>query len=217
MSAEWKDFLPGVSVDVMGCPRAVMLDYIRRAAIEFCRETRILRKTLDPITIVAGTREYAIATPTGTVMVTVIQDSGRIDGNYIAGPVDINTLTDTATGPIDRWALTNDNRLVVWPTPTDAGTFLLDATLKPSRAADTCDDILLEDWSEGIEALAKYRLLRMPNKSWSEPNAAQGFYATYRRERSKARNKAIRQGRTSLRAKYRRLGDQRGWPVTVEG
>ena len=48
------DFFAGILPDVPGCPSPTMRFHVRRAVIEFCKESGIWVQDLDPITLIAG-------------------------------------------------------------------------------------------------------------------------------------------------------------------
>jgi hypothetical protein len=68
----------------------------------------------------------------------------------------------------------------------------LRVALKPTRKATTFDDILFEDYAEGIAHGAKYRLLGMANKPWTNGPAAASALSLFNAAVNVARNRAAR-------------------------
>lgn len=64
---EWKSYAPRIEANVVDCPKAVVIDAIRQAAIEFCRDTLFLEEYVNLGLTVAGQSDYTVTTSAGTI------------------------------------------------------------------------------------------------------------------------------------------------------
>jgi hypothetical protein len=91
--------------------------------------------------------------------------------------------------------LQKDERSIsVFPIPkeTASNSLTMRVALKPSRSAATFDDVLFEDYAEVIASGAKYRLLSMANKPWTNGPASAANLTAFMSGVNAARSRAIR-------------------------
>lgn len=67
----WRDFEPHVMPFVIGCPLPVMEYHVRQAAIEFFRDTKAWRLTLDPELADGTTHSVDMPAPTGSTVLDI--------------------------------------------------------------------------------------------------------------------------------------------------
>jgi len=178
MTALLDEVLP----DVPGCPRALALDKVREKAREFFRRTGIwLHPAFTDIDIVIGQRDYPLVPVEPldeTSIVGVVQV--WITGTRIykrSRPELIrsypNFVTQAGPRPVHYyWEL--DNVVTLFPTPTveiDGGLQVL-AIQAPKIDATVFPDAYYADWRSYIASGAKYELMRIPKKPYSDPQLA---------------------------------------------
>ena len=66
---QWQPF---VQVYVPDCPKALIIEAIRQACIEFCQYSRYWRKELDGFYTVATDSEYELITPTDSTIADIL-------------------------------------------------------------------------------------------------------------------------------------------------
>ena len=170
---------------VPGCPLFTIDGYTRDAVIKFCRDTNILIKAFEEEDF-----DYTTIDDTDN-------DSIEIDlTTYMTGYVPIDMLTlkiDGSSKEIYQFELVNDqsdlsviNSEVIYFNYPDTTTLKLfpftnasanfdiyiEMSVRPSHTVTSVDDFLYNDWKEAICAYALYELQRMPQKSWTDINAA---------------------------------------------
>lgn len=174
LTSWYDDVLPHVP----GCVEPVALHAIRLAAIDFCERTWVINDDHSPIDIVADQASYNYVPPTGKLV------HKRLEVWY-AGNAIIDRAPDqlkliyganwqtqaglplyhTATGP-------RAIRLVPIPTEALTGGLTLRVAYKPTQAATTVDDILLEDYREPIANGARMRLMLQAKKPYTNQKQA---------------------------------------------
>ena len=92
------------------------------------------------------------------------------------------------------------------PAETVGSAITMRVALKPTRAATTINDVLLEDYFEIISAGAKYRLLLSQGKPYTSPQLAAVERDFYISGINKAKQRATRGHlRSDLSVKYRTI------------
>lgn len=199
--AEWKDFLPETMRLCPSAPRVVALTQIKEACVEFFHRSRCWRVDLAPVVVPANTPTFVPVPPLATVVVDIM--SAQWDGQ----PITIKSrqeLDDEFGGwrallPGERpqmLTLMDERTVRLIPTSTNPGTLDVYAAIKPSRDATGLADAQFEEHLEAIATGAAYRLLMMPEKSWTNFDLAA--------ERREAFFNAIRKARNLAKRGYAR-------------
>jgi len=213
MSVGFDDFLPNILLEASDCPPEVAEQAVLTTLRDFCKKTRIWQETLDPETLLANIAEYDLTyDDEGLSKVAIVE--ARLNG------IEIPVLSekqmsksikgwrqDVGEQPICVIDLSGD-RYRVYPTPNIklANVLELDVALKPSSDGAVVGDIVLEDYSEAIECGALFRLQKMTNKEWSNPQNAQANHIIYRRGRNNAQNRVAKDfADVSIQLKPRKL------------
>ena len=112
--------------------------------------------------------------------------------------------------------------LIPIPDTTNATGILMNVSLKPSRSSNNILTQVADEYRDGIIFGALYRLLRMPARDWSDPQAAADYAGLFRQTvqdaEIKARRADIGVGRKVVYAgvgvpptrRYRRYGSEKG-------
>lgn len=139
------------------------------AAREFCKSSLIWQEWLDPITQVVDIDEYELEPDSccDAEIERIIDVKIKNDQS--------DRLTNTRSSDFER-ELNGKKRnllqLVCKPTSTKAGVINVKVALRPKRGATTIDDEVFDSWYDSIASGAKWYLMRMPNKSWSDRTLA---------------------------------------------
>jgi len=174
MATNLSDFVNGVMQHVSGCPKNLVIEEVRNAAIRLCEDSTIWRDDIPAGDITADVDDYTITPPAGTRVMTLIsllyddltmypkteEELDHLDDGWRTGrPGDPNYFVLLAP---DRVKF---NRI---PEKTISNGLVAKVVLKPTNTATTVADILFYDWFEAIKHGALERLLRIPKKPWSD-------------------------------------------------
>lgn len=173
MATDYKDFLPEIMPEVIGCPVPVVVNAIRNTVIEFCKKSTWLRQDLDPISITATYHTYDLEPPTDTrvASLTWVGYAGEEITRKAESQLDyIDDKWPSRTGVPKYYFLPTMDEIRVVPTPESNYTdgLTLRAALCPTPASTECDSGIYNDWHEEIAAGAKMRLMAMRKKPWSD-------------------------------------------------
>lgn len=211
--ATLSSFYPYVLPDVSGCPEITVDVAIRSALIEFCEKSLVVQRDHDPITVVAGVIDYELEPPTGQIVTKVMKawyknvELSPIAPDNVLYSTVYNTLWSGAskTESDPRNFLQKEERsITIYPFPkeTEANALTMRVALKPSRKATTFEEILFEDYAEIIAFGAKYRLLSLSGKGWTNGPAASVALAKFSEGVNLARARASTGGtRGAVRVK----------------
>lgn len=172
MSQPIRNFLPYVLPHVPGAPDVACVQEIRKAAIEFCEQSKVWQSIMPAIGVTALTAEYAVPVPTdaNSVMVMELYFRGsRLPPKYP------DQLKDTMHNWFDqtgepRWftQLDQDNvRLIPIPAATESAVLRMRTAFKPTHEATTLPDILWTQYRNEIAQGAMGRLMLTPDKPWT--------------------------------------------------
>jgi len=201
--ATLSDFYPYVLPEIPGCPEITADVALRASLIEFCEKTLIVQRDHDPITVIANKTDYDLEPPTGQLVTKIMRAWYRdqkldplVPDSVEAATVYNSLFANASVTKADpRQFLHKDERTItVYPFPkeTVANALTLRVAYKPSRKATVFDDVLYEDYAEGIAHGAKYRLLGMANKPWTNGPAALTALTLFNAAVNVARSRATR-------------------------
>jgi hypothetical protein len=170
-----------VQPDVIGCPRPVVDNAVIDAIIRFCEDTHIIEQGFEH-DVVAGD---ITAADNDSVNVDLVSDGGvsatlrpvaltefRIDGKiWGAAYIELlNDLEDLSEVEI------SDRKLFTYPDRTHIKFFGIDAedqrfyikqAYAPLTSITTIDDYIYDRYHKAIEARAKWELMSMQKKDWT--------------------------------------------------
>ncbi|MDB5814426.1 MAG: hypothetical protein JWN23_1543 [Rhodocyclales bacterium] len=211
MATNFTTLYDDVMPEVPGAGTAIVLHALRRAARDFCADSKVDRVDLTPITTIAGTADYALTMPADTDLVEVLKvkrSAGDCRTPWLK-PVLVDQMWDeTDTGRPLFYSVSQDDVLTLIPKPNAASSIIVTVALAPLMTANTIRDQLALDWGQVIAMGAKAMLMSMPKKLWTEPAAAQHYRYEFEAEKAKARLSGVR-GKT--RAPFRTV------PATIMG
>lgn len=172
--------------EVPGAELALVLYHIKQACREFCQRSLYAREVLAPIDVVASTATYT-ATPSapsdfevGSVVEARILVDSALRQLSPRAPRQLDAEVpnwDTQTGQPIYYTQRATNTVTLAPIPAASITAGLVLTIAkvPLAAGGGIDDDLYAKFLTGLAAGAKYRLMRMGKKPWSDANMA-GYY-----------------------------------------
>ena len=157
---------------MLDCPIPIASQGILWAAIEFCERTRCWFNA-QTRTVNAGTQHIALTPDDDGLIMDV--DSVRWDGDLLS-PVTRQDadqiLVREPTGAPYAFYRPNPETLSLAPVATSQGTLKLTMYLSPLRTATTLPRMLYDLYWDAIEPGALWRLMKVPNRPWSDPNQA---------------------------------------------
>lgn len=172
MPAALTAFAKYVRPEVPGCPEIVILDAVRRAGIEFCKKTRIIRETLT-VTTVEDQARYTLNTMAGTRVDEVL--AVKRDQAENLNPSSFVEFTDyhmdRNTGAPNYFYL-DGNELVLGNIPEGEEELEVIVRLMPLENATTLPDELADRYLMEIAAGAKSFLMFQRNKPWTDLEGA---------------------------------------------
>ena len=197
-----KEFKALVAPDVLSCPDTIINREVVSVLLEFCQKTNIL------------TREMTLEIDTDDIDAD-LQDAIDFDIHpYINDLRPITVLDLMVDSAIyvpkkrliqqthSNWAyikedgtkfytVPEDHLIRVFDMSTSDRNIYMKVACKPKRDVTEVDDFLLEDHAEAIIAGAKFKLLAMPGKEWSDGKSALFYRAEWRKYLSQAKSEAI--------------------------
>ena len=164
---------------------------ILSACIEFCTQTLLVQE-LTTTTVSAGTQDYTVDVPSGSVLVKVLgvihEDrwlkpssiENVRSGVALRGDVGSAAAVDAAPKVYFQKSPTSDD-ISLYPVPavSIADGLAVRAAFAPSRSAATVNDVLYDSWAEAIAAGAIARLLLIPNQTFSAAPLAGAYRAQF--------------------------------------
>ena len=224
MAITYEALLPEILPMVPGCPDTLIESNIRAAVIELCERANVYQVELDPLTTVSGIFEYDLETPQDTSVRRILWATHK--------GKDLEPLTTTLleqrlpkwreeSGVPEYFVQKTSETFLVAPIPaaTLVGSTIVRAVLRPTHTSTACDNDVMNDYRDTIVNGTLFRLLRVPNKDWSDLQSAsvygqlfnQGVTDAERRSRNAdtAVRRSVRYGGTSgaWRTRRRRYGN----------
>lgn len=180
-----KDVLPYVP----GCPDSLIQTNIRSAAIELCEKSKAFTFDLDPITTISGEYEYEFDQPSGTEVHQILW--ATYDGHDL-DPTSPRSLElnypdwRDKTGTPTVYLQKTVNTFWLVPVPNDGKELLVNVALKPTRTTNNIDTEFSNTYRDGIIYGTIFRLLRIPQKEWTDPIASADYFNLFQAEISDA-------------------------------
>ena len=215
MAISYEALLPDILPMVPGCPDTLIKNNVRAAAIELCERASVYQAELDPLTTVGNIYEYDLEAPSGTAVQKIlwITHEGK----------DLEPLTSTLLEQrIPKWREGNgvpeyyvqQGSALVWlapiPTATGVSSTIVRAVLKPTHTSSACDDGVMNDYRDTIINGALFRLLRIPNKEWTDLQGASVYGSLFNEGTMIAERKA-RGADTGVARRVRYGGTTGAW------
>lgn len=184
-----KEVLPYVPL----CPDSLVEQNLRSATIEFCERSKAYILDIDPFSTISGVFEYDFDIPTGTEVHQVLLMTH--DGNDM-DPISPRSLElnypdwRNRTGNPHVYLQKTPSTFWIVPVPSGSKQVIASVALKPSRTSNNIDTTISNQYRDAILYGTLYRLLRMPNREWTDIGAAQEYSFQFMQELKQAELRA---------------------------
>lgn len=162
---------------MLDCPIPIASQGILWAAIEFCEKTRAWSNQ-QKRTVSAGTQHIAL-TPEDDGSIIYIDDV-RWNGDALH-PVTRHESQDIDNTVPYGYYRPNPETLSLAPAANAQGTLTLTMFLAPLRNATSIPRMLYDLYWDAIEAGALWRLMKVPNRPWTDMNQAIFYQGQFER------------------------------------
>lgn len=169
---------------VPDCPRFIIVRALREAAIEMCEVSDIWQAEVEDLLTVDGVADYDLSPPTGANInhvLAILRTSGtsRFPLRKVTQEA---ILSSTSSGPPQVYTLNDSDTITFSPVPDAASVETLKVlySLKPSNTATSIPDFVAKENEDALMYGATYRLLSMPQVSWTNPPVAAEHYRRWR-------------------------------------
>lgn len=177
----WTDLFDDIMPEVPGCTEPVALNALKNAVARFFIDTKIFSVDIDPIDVVVGQGAYTVALNTSQQALYSLVGATEVWlGTTKLAPITKeqaeakSVLWRTETGPSQFFVEERPGTLQLVKAPDISGSGLLRVKMavQPSRTAVEFESWIAERFREELCAGAKYRLMAMQKKPWSNPDMA---------------------------------------------
>ncbi len=155
--APWKALLPYVLPEVDKCPKAQIINEIRRASIDFCQRSQIWQEELDQLFFLAGFATAEMDPPRET-RICEVMSLRTLNNEYLTAGEHFKATTGTVFLSV---------------TPTVDTKMIATAALKPTLTSTGLDEGIMEDWGYVIAYGAIASLKAMRGREWEDIPGAQ--------------------------------------------
>ena len=204
-----KEVLPYVPF----CPDSLVEANLRSATIEFCERSKAYILDMDAFNTISGVYEYDFDIPTGTEVhqVLLMTYNGRDMDPISPRSLDLNYPDwRERTGQPHVYLQKTPSTFWLVPVPSGSEPVLASVALKPSRTSNNIDTTISNQYRDALIYGTLYRLLRMPNREWTDVGAAREYLAQLNMEITQAELRA-RGGDLGVKrtVKYKGIGKPR--------
>ena len=167
-----KEVLPYVPL----CPDSLVEQNLRSATIEFCERSKAYILDIDPFNTISGVYEYDFDIPTGTEVhqVLLMTHDGRDMDPISPRSLELN-YPDWRNRTGNPHVYLQKTTFWIVPVPSGSKQVITSVALKPSRTSNNIDTTISNTYRDAIIYGTLYRLLRMPNREWTDIGAAQEY------------------------------------------
>lgn len=199
------EFKKLIAPDVMPCPDPIVNRELMSTLIDFCKETNVITKwfghEVDSDYIeTEDVVDYYDINLTGLVH---SMRASSLNECWIDGVEWPKLQERDLTFDVPDWEAIKDNHtryfhfpnnliLRLYDMDSSMSNLYLAVSFQPLRTATYIPDLLFEDWSDAIVAGAKWKILMMPGKEWTDSRAAEMNRIMYRRYKSQAAAQFLR-------------------------
>lgn len=164
------------------CPEPLMIQYLREAAIEFCRRTRSWR-TEEIYKLTAPEQDIQLVTCCDSIVHEIERVRYREDSASIwqppLKPITFEEADDWQGGEATPVYFTQRIANTLRVVPFTTGEIKVTMFLKPDQQAQTIPDYIAEQYPQVIAAGALAKLLMLPGYDFAEPNQAMMYQAMF--------------------------------------
>ena len=202
--ADLTKIIPDVRTHLSGSAEVMVLQYLRRAAKQFCQDSLIWEVLMgskevgeDPLQEVTYTVQLPEPAANPDATPPVPDPDFTIPANSYINSIATIQLDDEEVD-ISRYGYDIvTNTLSIRPrTINNRQTLKIYAILEPTKGTNIVPDFLLERWGEGIADYAIWEMMSMSGREWSDRAMSVNYKAKYESRVSEAKVSKARKGTT---------------------
>lgn len=185
------DLLDETAMLVPGVPEPTAVVELRRAARQFCQDSRIWQRPFQVYTV-AGISGYEVDSAENAALLGIewlSLNGERLDGRTSQATM-ANHASDAKQHKPTTYYHTPGSELVLSPVPDDQYVLHGMQALQPYRTSDRIPDWMGDKWGDAIIALAGAWLFLMPEKDWTDAQSASVQMQRYRGYLAQAKKEA---------------------------
>jgi len=169
----WDDVLPLITPEVPTCPEATIKEYLPIVASNFFARTHLWRVNIDGYSTIIDEPMYNICAPYFDSVVESVQWI-TVDDKKMTHTDErlVNPEYLDRTGQPTHFWVKDDTSIRLFYTPDQVWTVKGEVVLKPKRTARGIPGWVYETWIDEIVSGTLYRLCKLQNKDWSNPEFA---------------------------------------------
>lgn len=176
----WDDVLHLITPEIPTCPEATIKEYLPIVASDFFARTHLWRTTLDGYATIENEPYYDICAPNFDTVIESVQWI-KVDDKKLTHTDErlVNPEYWNTTGQPTHFWVKNDTSIRLFYIPDSVWTIDGEVILKPKRNARGIPSWVYETWIDTIISGTLYRLCRIKDKDWTDPEFAilhKGFY-----------------------------------------
>ena len=176
-------FRPYVQPSVPGCPLVLVDDTVLNACRKFSEDSWLITEDLATINTVASTQSYTLTPAQMSALdvaevfgvKTVIRD-GVLSALSPVQEVTAARYVQALGTPTCYWFA--DGKLYLYPTPDRVYVLTVEALTRPLQTATIVSSKYIE-YRDPVTMYAKFVLMDMAGKPWTNPDDARANYAMY--------------------------------------
>lgn len=227
MPINYETLLPDVLPLVSGCPDTLIENSIRSSVIDLCERASVYQQELETVTTVSNAYEYDLEPPNGTAVhkiLWVTHNGASLEPTTsLLLEQKLPKWRDTGYTGTPKFYVQQTSKLI-WLVPVPAATgidsTIVQAVLKPTHSSTVCNDDVMNNYRDTIVNGAIFRLLRIPNKDWSDLSSASVYSSLFNQGVEAARIRAtnsegvarkVSYGGIATRNRYRNRGWRTGY------
>lgn len=208
-----------VAPDVMPCPEPIVNREVMSTILDFCKKSNVLQREFE-LTVYSDdidsdlqdSIDFDVSEYAGNLRPVAVLELMVDTTAYIPRKRDIrNTLTNFTYVKDDNYKyfwIPNNYTIRLFDMATGDSNVWMRISLKPLRTVTEVDDFLFEDWSEAIVAGAKWKILSMPGKDWTDQNTAQYYRSEWKKYLSQAKQETLKGGSAQAEGvEWQRFGE----------
>ena len=215
MAISYETLLPEILPMVSGCPDSLVQNSVRASVIELCERASVYQAELDPLTTVANIYEYDLEAPSGTSVQKIlwVTHEGK----------DVEPITTTlleqrlpnwrdGSGVPQYFIQQTSSLFILAPIPmvTSVNSTVIRAVLRPTHTSTSCTNDVMNDYRDTIVNGALSRILRIPNKDWTDLTGAQIYGSLFNQGVESAERRA-RHADTGVHRSVKYGGSSGSW------
>ena len=186
--ASLDSFMSRLMVWVPSCPQPLAAQSLLDTAIDFCRETGIMRASVGPLSVQYGNADYLPSLPHNTRILRVVS------ATYRGAPLTPTheEVLDGAIGTPRQISCPDSSTVRLYPAPdeTETSVLRLSVVLVPKAGATLIPDPLYDEWLDAIVAGAAARICAIPDQPFTNPMVAAEATMRYRQQLTRAKAEA---------------------------